>query len=77
MLNKVALICHLQVEKKEMLSIIDKTKEKLQNQFIKWQNANIMCIFKSDKFKSQIMRDKMMVKQCGLYWTKIQTNCVY
>lgn len=28
-----------------------------------------MCIFKSDKFKSQIMRDKMMVKQCGLYWT--------
>lgn len=24
-----------------------------------------MCIFKSDKFKSQIMRDKMMVKQIG------------
>lgn len=36
-----------------------------------------MCIFKSDKFKSQMMRDKMMVKQCGLYWTKIQTNCGY
>lgn len=37
----------------------------------------VVCIFKSDKFKSQIMRDKMMVKQCGLYWTKIQTNCGY
>lgn len=35
MLNKVALIFHLQLEKKEKLSIIDKTKEKLQNQFIK------------------------------------------